>query len=269
MDNSKGQSPCIITAYLGGACYNGQFSVPALAPGFVYYGPYTDEANQIKCECNTVFYNIISACGLCQNSTIISWSQWNSNCTAPSSGVFPPGIPAGTAVPQWAFQDVTASNMFNVTIAQLVGDNPESTATVQSTSSVAATTTSVAASLTPSPSVSGSNPPSSSSKSNTGAIVGGVVGGVAGLALLVGVAFAIFSIMRKKRQIPPSAQFAGAPIAPVSPAYTATTFAPEMAQPKYYDPSDPSTFPTTPDPTSPTFSTPSIRPGGYTGVPEI
>lgn len=88
MDNSKGQSPCIITAYLGGACYNGrasipimpysfssdvqqEFSVPALAPGFVYYGPYTDEANQIKCECNTVFYNIISACGLCQNSTII------------------------------------------------------------------------------------------------------------------------------------------------------------------------------------------------------
>ena len=40
--------------------------------------------------------------------------------------------------------------------------------------------------------------------------------------------------MRKKRQVPPSAQFAGAPIAPISPAYTGTTFAPEMAQPKYY-----------------------------------
>lgn len=51
---------------------------------------------------------------------------------------FPPGVPSGTAIPQWAFQDVTVcmilgcagtvlrilfqtSDLFNVTIAQSVG----------------------------------------------------------------------------------------------------------------------------------------------------
>ncbi|KAN0076908.1 hypothetical protein V8E55_010763 [Tylopilus felleus] len=253
MDNSMGQSPCVVTAYLGGACNGGDFSVPTLLPNDVYTGPYVSQQNE--CQCSSIFYNTICACGLCQNHSIIGWDSWDFNCSTVYPGTFPLGIPAGTAVPQWALQDVTLSNMFNVTLAQSVGDNPESTAThVQSTGSVATPSKSVPASLTPSPSVS------SSSKSNTGAIAGGVVGGVVGLALLVGVAVVTFSIMRKKRRkIPSSAQFADTPNSP-SPGYTSPTFfAPQTAQPKLYDPSDPSTFPTTPVPTGPPYSASSTR----------
>lgn len=177
-------------------------------------------------------------------------------------------------------------------------DNPESTATnVQSTGSIGPAT-SVPVSLTPSPS-STSSATSSSSSSDTGAIAGGVVGGVVGAALIAAVV--IFFVMKKKRsQVPPSAEFAGRPISSAypSPGYTdVTPFVPQMGQPRLYvsvvkslktwcltifqDPSDPSTFPASPPPTtisgssnniqSPTlnYSSHSVHPGYYSGAPEI
>ncbi|KAN0076910.1 hypothetical protein V8E55_010765 [Tylopilus felleus] len=275
MDNSKNQNPCVVAAYLQGACNGGEFTIPALPPNTHYTGPYADQQNQ--CQCSSVTFNTISACGLCQNHTIVSWSTWNFNCSTVYPAVFPPGIPDGTAVPQWAFQDVTTSNTFNVTLAESVGDNPESTAShAQSTGTAAATSSTAAASLTPSPSVSSSNRASS----NTGAIAGGVVGGVVGVALIAAVV--VYFVMKRKRsRAPPSAQFTGNETSP-SAVYTGPTpFAPQMAQPKLYDPSDPSTFPSSPPP--PTFltgsshdvsngtiySTTSLRPGAYSGAPEI
>ncbi|KAF8557316.1 hypothetical protein OG21DRAFT_1482401 [Imleria badia] len=272
------QSPCTISAYLQGACNGGQFTVAALPPNTHYTGPYVDEQN--PCQCSTVTYNAISACGLCQNHTIITWTAWNFNCSTVYPDVFPPGVPDGTSIPQWAFQDVTTSNEFNVTLAQSVGDNPESTAShPQSTGTAVPTSTGVSASVTPSPSVSSTS--TSKSKSDTAAIAGGVVGGVVGLALIVGLA--VFFVIKKKRsQIPPSAQFAGAQ--PLSSIYTDSTpfaaQAPQMVQPRLYDPSDPSTFPVSPPPTTISSqdvpnstihsSTSMLRPGGfYSGVPEI
>jgi len=178
---------------------------------------------------------------------------------------------------------VTTSDLFNVTLAQSVGDNPESTASnVQSTGSVNPTSTLNPATLTASPSSSSAG--SSGSSSNTGAIAGGVVGGVVGVALIIGLV--IFFVMKKKRsQIPPSAQFTSAPTSPPPPSATytgSTAFAPLMTQPKLYDPSDPSTFPASPPPTTirtasshdvqntANYSTTSVRPGGhYSGMPEI
>ncbi|KAF8136781.1 hypothetical protein EV363DRAFT_1320525 [Boletus edulis] len=275
MFNSKNQSPCQVAAYLQGACNGGQFSIPALPNGTHYTGPYADEQN--PCQCSSVTYNVISACGICQNHTIVNWSTWDFNCSTVYPGVFAPGVPDGTAVPQWAFQDLTTSNAFNASLAEAVGDNPESTAShPQSTGSTLSTST---ASGTAS-----SSPTSSGSKSNTGAIAGGVVGGVIGVALIAAVV--VFFMMKKKRsRIPPSAQFSsdqkshGAP----STIYTDTTaFVPQMAHPKLYDPSDPSTFPATPAPPtimtgsshdvpiSPHYSSPSMQPGGfYSGAPEI
>ncbi|KAG8217877.1 hypothetical protein J3R82DRAFT_6043 [Butyriboletus roseoflavus] len=295
MDNTLSQNPCLISAYLQAACNGGQFTVEALPPNSHYTGPYVNEANE--CQCSSVTYNTISACGICQGGTIITWSAWDTNCSVIYPGVFLPGIPTGTTVPAWAFQDVTTSNLFNATLAQSVGDAPESTASsVQSTGSVVATPT-VSAPLTGSPSTSSTASPMSSS--NTGAIAGGVVGGVVGVALIAGVV--VFFVMRRKRsQSPPLAEFAGRPTSSVypSPGYTdVTAFAPQMAQPKLYvsganplktcrltilqDPSDPSTFPTSPPPTTiggssnniqnPTlnYSSQSVHPGYYSGAPEI
>ncbi|KAF8843546.1 hypothetical protein BDN67DRAFT_1008735, partial [Paxillus ammoniavirescens] len=153
MDNSKGQNPCLVAAYLQGACNGGQFSVDSLPVATHYIGPTADEQN--PCQCSTVTYTTISACGVCQNRTIIGWSSWDFNCSTVYPSIFPMDIPSGTAVPAWAYQDVVTSDLFNTTLAEVTGDNPESTAThVQSTGSVIASSTkAVSASLTPSPAV--------------------------------------------------------------------------------------------------------------------
>ncbi|KAH0827028.1 hypothetical protein J3R83DRAFT_4709 [Lanmaoa asiatica] len=298
MDNSKNQNPCTVAAYLQGACNGGrtftfllchallqnsdiqpEFTVDPLPVNTHYTGPYADEQN--PCQCSSVTYNTISACGACQNRTIISWSTWDTNCTTVYPGVFPPGIPDGTAVPAWAFQDVSVCiTCIEHLLSLLRIHNPESTATnAQSTGSLVSTSTLASASLTNSPS-STSGSTSSGSSSNAGAIAGGVVGGVVGVALIVGAV--VFFIMKKKRsRIPPPAQFASTPMTSgyPSPGYTDTTpFAPQMAQPKLYDPSDPSTFPASPPPTTITSASsnnvhnpafPTTHPGYYSGVPEI
>ncbi|KAI9571571.1 hypothetical protein HD554DRAFT_1789594 [Boletus coccyginus] len=279
MSNSKGQNPCVVSAYLEGACNDGQYTIKPLPVGYYYPGPYADEANQ--CECSSVTYNTISACGLCQNRTILSWSVWNTNCTTIYPGVFPLDVPTGTAVPQWAFQNVTTSDLFNPILAQSVGDSPESTAlnNAKSTGSVHPVSTVTSASLTASPSPTGTGTASSGSSSSTAAIVGGVVGGIVGLALIAGV---VFFVMKKKRsQTSPSAGFTATPTSPVSPSgvYTDTTpFVPHMAQPRLYNPSDPGTFPASPATTGSShgvrhtvnYSTSSMQPGGYyAGVPII
>ncbi|KAG9318849.1 hypothetical protein JVU11DRAFT_954 [Chiua virens] len=286
MDNSKTQNPCLVAAFLQGACNGGEFTVDALPLNTHYIGPSAGESN--ACQCSSVTYNTISACGLCQNRTIIGWSAWNTNCSTVYLGVFTSGVPSGTAVPQWAFQDVTTSNSFNVTLAQATGDNPESTASnPQSTATNAATssTTSVSLTATPSASSTSSSASSASSNSDAGAIAGGVVGGVGGLALIAAVA--VFYMKKKRSQIPPSAHINNLP----SPGYPlpsgnntdSNPFITQMTQPKFYDPSDPSTFPASLPPNTITtvssqntpgsninYSNPSVRPGAaYSGVPEI
>ncbi|KAH9047436.1 hypothetical protein EDB83DRAFT_1461423 [Lactarius deliciosus] len=165
--NSLGQNPCNVAAYLEATCGTGRS---------LYRGPNAGQSN--LCECNTVVYSLVSACGACQGSSEwIQWSQWYINCTTVSTdGTYPNSIPAGTRIPRWAYLEVSAADTWNATAAQSAGDTPEGTATtVSSTSS-----TSV-----PSASTSSSSS-SNKSSSSTGAIAGGVVGGVVGATVLVG-----------------------------------------------------------------------------------
>lgn len=240
MDNSKGQNPCLIAAYVQGVCSGGQFTVDALDPGTHYVGPYADEAN--ACECGTVTYSLISACSICQNRTYITWSSWAYNCTLPYTG-YSESIPSGTAIPQWAYQNVSLSDDFNATLAQAVGDGPESAATkAPSTAYSVSTSTSPTASFTPSPSSStSSNPFSSAPKSSNSAVItGGVVGGVVGLAALAAVATWFF--VHRRQVTPPSPTDIGA--APVVINMETSPFTSAATQPLLYDPSDPNTFPT-------------------------
>ena len=82
MNNTLGQSPCLIAAYLQGQCYNGGkslrftlvtlsnglnvvvFSVGSLGPGFRYAPGDGNNA----CTCSTVTYSMIAACALCQGA---------------------------------------------------------------------------------------------------------------------------------------------------------------------------------------------------------
>ncbi|OAX38931.1 hypothetical protein K503DRAFT_865799 [Rhizopogon vinicolor AM-OR11-026] len=293
MNNTKNQNPCLVAAYLQGVCYDGEYTLNPLPVDTHYIGPYADEAN--SCECNTVTYSLVSACGDCQNRTYEAWSSWSFNCSTIYNSTYPMDIPTGTTVPHWAYLDVVTNDTFNPSLALQAGDSPESTATkVQSTGSTIPSTTSLF-SLTPSPNIATSSAAqsttSTSKSSNVGAIAGGVVGGVVGIAAIVGLA-AWFCVKRRRSTTAPSAAFRDID---GGPGYTQSVYSanphpfpmqPEMAQqPRLYDPSDPSTFPNSPpSPTIQTTSTsniyqnPSIpshvysqqsRPGQYSGAPEV
>ncbi|KAJ8699957.1 hypothetical protein PTI98_003030 [Pleurotus ostreatus] len=166
--NSRNQSPCAITESLGGVCNGGVFTVPPLGEEQVYRGPDPTAAN--SCRCSMVFYAMVSTCAACQGQSWVTWSSYNANCTNVYVG-FPQGIPAGTAVPNYAYQNFTRTDKFDITIAQ-EDSGPES----------------VAPSGTGTPRASQSSG-GGGGGTNAGAIAGGVVGGVVGLGIIAGVVF--------------------------------------------------------------------------------
>lgn len=177
MNNSIGQDPCLVTAYLlNGACGTA-FAIGPLPPGDFYGAP--SAAGATPCQCNTVTYSTISACSVCQNSSYLTWSSWSSSCTQISIGEYPMDIPAGTKIPNWAYLNVSGGQ-FDATAAQSNGDLPESTATsVPSTTTVIHSTTlpaSLTTLYTSSTTTTGPSTTSSSLSSNVGAIAGGVIG---------------------------------------------------------------------------------------------
>lgn len=212
--NSHKQTPCDVASSLLAICNNGPFPVDALPDSTHYLGPSLQDAN--PCQCSTVTYSLMSACGACQGRTYLSWSVWSANCPTVSLSSFPEPIPAGVAVPGWAYLDVQANDDFDQSLAKQDANLTESTAAPSPTSSVvkstaaktssstiaksttAPTTPTLTTSTIPSPSASSEDSSSSAApirKENT--IGGGVVGGLVGLMLICGVLF--WYIHRRRR----------------------------------------------------------------------
>ncbi|KAH7873519.1 uncharacterized protein C8R40DRAFT_365180 [Lentinula edodes] len=113
--NTEKQSPCAVASSLLGVCSGGDYKVVALPDTDTeYLGPSIDAAN--PCQCNTVVYSLMSACALCQNGTIITWSEWITNC-APIYTTFPKLIPDGLRVPAYAYLDVETQDTFDANAA--------------------------------------------------------------------------------------------------------------------------------------------------------
>ncbi|KAI9455005.1 hypothetical protein BJY52DRAFT_1282187 [Lactarius psammicola] len=257
--NSLQQNPCLVTAYLAATCNNGVFFVPSLPPQQSYNGP-TDVDKDDICKCNTVVYNLISACDACQGESWTPYSTWSFNCTTKATpGTFPNPVPSGTRVPQWAYINTFNSDNWNISEARLAGDSPE----VTGTASIVPTSTNTAAQSTS----------TTRRRSKAGAIAGGVVGGVVGAALIAGVVL-WFAIRRRRARSAPSMDFQGG-----------EKEQPLPDPPKFYDPSDPTTYPTSvgydqetleltststsqPQPNDST-SHPQPNDSGYSGLPEI
>ncbi|CAK5269647.1 unnamed protein product [Mycena citricolor] len=160
------------------------------------------------------------------------WSIFSQNCTTTYISRFPEAIPSNTAVPHWAYQNVTIFDGFNATAAQTQLNAPESTAGGQATS------TSIPSGL---PSSHPIEPVSGGKKANAGAIAGGVVGGVVGAALIFVVAFLL--IRRRKHSDPPSRLVTSAPVSMSDAGDHITPFTGGLPAAKLYNPDDPSTFP--------------------------
>lgn len=198
--NSHNQSPCDVASSLLAVCNNGPYPVEGLPDSSHYLGPTLQNAN--PCQCSTVTYSLMSACGACQGRSYLSWSVWSANCPMVYVGSYLEPIPTGVAVPGWAYLDVEANDNFDQSLAKQDANLTESTAIPSPTSSVAKTSSSqkssstisksstissTITSITSSPSASAADSSSSPAKvKQENAIGGGVVGGLAGLLLLCG-----------------------------------------------------------------------------------
>ncbi|KEP46136.1 putative transmembrane protein [Rhizoctonia solani 123E] len=127
-NNSKGQSPCLVAAYLQGQCYpDKQWNVTALPPGAQYTN---QEAN--GCSCSSPVYSLLSACAACQGVSYATWGQWTANCPAGfiNNGSFPFQVPVDTAMPQWALKSIGPQSYFDSELARGGGSGSLSGATV-------------------------------------------------------------------------------------------------------------------------------------------
>ncbi|KAI0356569.1 hypothetical protein OH77DRAFT_1423500 [Trametes cingulata] len=262
MSNSKGQSPCLISSYLFTPCSSQTASwVFPLSPGFHYNTPQNNPTSATPCRCNTVLYSMIAACSTCQGqgAFVVPWSLYAENCSTVYVNNYPEGIPVGTAVPAWAYLDITTTNRFDPVAAEALVNQgaPESTPSSNSptagtvlTNAPSATSTAIGAPQSPD---SNTDSPSSSKKSNNlGAIVGGAVSGGVGL---IAIGLVLFFWLRRRREM--ARDTPTGPVDLTGPEYGGTVeklaggeyaaVPPPIPSPKLYDPDDPSTFPESPD----------------------
>ncbi|ELU39683.1 glycophorin A domain-containing protein [Rhizoctonia solani AG-1 IA] len=195
--NSRGQSVCLVGAYLGAQCttdnsvshVHSQFKLATDRGISPQPSKLKHSLVMVLESCNSVMWNLMSACALCQGKAFGSWGQWMASCP-PSMitvGKYPIPLPKGVTVPSWAYYDFTNSGNFDPAMG------PESSAIAAPTSTGPNST---ATDVNPNPTMT-----QSQSSSNTGAIVGGVIGGVLGIVLICLIAFVL---VRKRKQQEPT-----------------------------------------------------------------
>ncbi|KIY66368.1 hypothetical protein CYLTODRAFT_423463 [Cylindrobasidium torrendii FP15055 ss-10] len=237
---------------LGNVCTDdGGFLIQYLPSGYMYSGLGSTYAT--NCACNTVYYNLLSACAQCQGGSVDVWDNWSKNCTTTYS-TFPNSIPDGSAIPHWAYLPLN-NGTWDFASAQ-TDEGAEATFTGSHSASATASSTRTTSANSPSGSSSGSNGGSSNSKgsNHAGAIAGGVIGGVALLAL-IGLGFFLWRRNKaKKAKGTPETSFLGPNMTGTTYAHDGAGFAAPApydqhstmsgaAPAKLYDPNDPSTFP--------------------------
>ncbi|KAJ6502358.1 hypothetical protein C8R45DRAFT_617223 [Mycena sanguinolenta] len=192
--NSLNQTPCLVAAFLESVCQGGFAEVNSIPVGTHYIGPSASDAS--LCQCSTVTYSLVSACGGCQNRTFISWADWAVNCTDVEVAQFLQTVPTEVVVPEWAYLDVTKSNnTFNPILANFSLSNPGSSLSSSSSSSTSPPSSSSVSPTSTFVSLPSSSPTPHKSKSNAGAIAGGVVGG---LVVVVAATLALVLYLRRR-----------------------------------------------------------------------
>jgi len=111
------------------------------------------------------------ACSTCQGGIAYGWDAWTKQCNTVLISDYSGDIPPGTAIPHWAFYNVTllANEQFDNINAQTIGRDPEAMQTA------------------PKPSATSRKGKGNSMK--TAAIIGGVVGGIVLLVVIIAAFF--------------------------------------------------------------------------------
>jgi len=194
---------------------------------------------------------MLSACSYCQGRNYLSWTGYDANCSTVYVTVYNEEIPIGVKVPAYAYQDVSVSDSFNVTLAQDTTGTESSRPPASITSSFGLTKSSAG--------LSGGNNGSGSKTNNVGAIVGGVVGGVVFLGI-IGSLIAFFVLRSRPKPKPqiydtssqqsPDMAFTPNPTVSLLPS----TMSPPSGSPaRIYNPNDPTTYPHSVNPSAQGF----------------
>lgn len=273
--NSLNQDPCTVGSMLDASCRGlAEYTYPPLNATQYYLPPRTNHTGDVMCDCNTVMYSLYMACAACQGGQIYSWMQWIPQCESVYVTQYPIDIAQGTAVPHWAYYNITSlpNQTWNDTVAISVGRDPEQLP--KQINTVATGGSSTSGHSTISKTSSGLPGPTSDSNTKGGtnvpAIVGGVVGSVVPLTIL---GVVVFLYTRSRKQQPPQPQVMGVPNPDDDPYKRPMSYgAPPMGNVPFtpYNPSDPSTFPPQSPPSSVTYTTqPNNTRGTYSGMPEV
>ncbi|GAA5881711.1 hypothetical protein JCM1840_000345 [Sporobolomyces johnsonii] len=215
LDNSLGQNPCQISRILIDVCDSNQadnawYPLDALivAQGQRRYPP-PNQHQASSCVCSMGVYNLVQACGACQQPTptnMTLWTDWVSNCTMSNINqghIFPYFIPPTTVLPDWA-------TVNNANGALSVGEafrhissnssqwpfNPDSYSLTSTPSSTAYTEAAASQSI-------GTLTPDASNNSASGSSFKNTIVGVAVPVVVVGalLAAALAYFRRKKRKL--------------------------------------------------------------------
>ncbi|KAF9475049.1 hypothetical protein BDN70DRAFT_280485 [Pholiota conissans] len=150
--------------------------------------------NANPCQCNTVTYSLMSACGACQGRTYLAWSVWSANCVMVYTDTYPEPLPSGVSVPGWAYLNVEAKDNFDQINARNNANLTASTALPSPTSSNVTSSKS----STLNKATSFTEPSFSSfSSAKANALGGGIVGGLFGISILFGLLYWYFHHRRK------------------------------------------------------------------------
>ncbi|KDN49302.1 hypothetical protein RSAG8_02004, partial [Rhizoctonia solani AG-8 WAC10335] len=193
-NNAQGATPCEVYQSILDVC---GYTVPSISNSDSYY-PVT--LAQL-CMCNTVAYNLGSACQDCQRGStdqgilFALYTAGGDSCVASITSL-PTSVNPAQQIPEWALQD-TSTSFWSYTGAQSIAN---STATTTATATVTSTTRTMEATETltlsdPTASETAAPLPSTSKSTNAGAIGGGVAGGV--VLLLLGIGLLLF--LRRRR----------------------------------------------------------------------
>ncbi|KAH8107008.1 hypothetical protein BXZ70DRAFT_268063 [Cristinia sonorae] len=204
--NVRNQSPCLVAAYLMGACEpDGQWQVSAIEDkNLTYVGPSLSNAN--ICTCSSVTYSLVAACAYCQEARLPSFDGFTASCPAAvvKNGTYDHSTPPGTAIPSWAYLLISSagSGVWNPVIAEAYWvTHPESASITSSSIPVP--------SPTPPPPPSPPPPVTPSKHSNLGAIIGGTVAGALGIIGTCVIAIFLWRRFHRNQTTAPSAAYGG------------------------------------------------------------
>ncbi|KAL5485450.1 hypothetical protein ACEPAI_8092 [Sanghuangporus weigelae] len=121
MENNSGESPCTVAQFLMQQCATPDSELVILPLN----GSVTSYGNPLEgrwCTCNTVVYNLMSACAVCQDGLPTDFMTWTKGCAGVSHEYLEDTTARTHIIPRWAYVNVTKQGIFNRAAAEEATD---------------------------------------------------------------------------------------------------------------------------------------------------